>query len=324
MPASRLRPNDERGSIRHSSCSDQLSVIYVDRILFPTDGSDCAELARRHAVHLADQFRAELHVLHVEEREVELADVVEIEEADVLSELHGALQGDDLPVARPRLEERTVAHPSAAGGILTYAVEHDVHLIVLGTHGRRGVQRLVLGSVTEDVVRRAPQPAVTVGRGAVAPNEMAGGRMLVPVDFSPHRKRLLAHAHEIALVYGMDVTLLHVLRSNGIPEAYDLELPGIGSGNLEEQVRNALWEDAEAFQEEGIGVAVKVEMGHAADRTLNVADAMGATFITIATHGRSGMQRMLLGSVSEKVIRQAPCPVCTVKSFGTSLVEEGA
>lgn len=297
-------------------------MIHVDRILFPTDGSECAEQARHHAAHLADQFEAELHVIHVDEREVELADVVQIEEADVLHDLHGALSGPDVPVAEPRVQERTVAYPSAAGGILTYAVEHDVHLIVLGTHGRRGVQRLVLGSVAEEVVRRAPQPVVTVGRGAIAPEAMAGGRMVVPVDFSEHRSRLLAHAREIALVYGMDVTLLHVLRSDHVPNAYDLKLPGIGSGNFEEQVRESLWADAEVFQEEGTAVSVKIAMGHPADRILEVAREMDAAFITIATHGRTGLQHMLLGSMSEKVIRQSPCPVCVVKSYGTSLVDE--
>lgn len=296
-------------------------MIHVDRVLFPTDGSDCAEHARHHAAHLADQFEAELHVIHVDEREIELTDVVQIEEADVLHDLHGAFTGVDVSVAKPRVQERTVAYPSAAGGILTYAVEHDAHLIVLGTHGRRGVQRLVLGSVAEEVVRRAPQPVVTVGRGAIAPGAMAGGRMLVPVDFSEHRSRLLAHAREIALVYGMDVTLLHVLRSDNVPDAYELELPGVGSGNFEEQVRDALWEDAEGFKEEGIGVSVKIEMGHPADRILEVTKEVGAAFITIATHGRTGLQHMLLGSMSEKVIRQAPCPVCVVKSYGMSLVE---
>lgn len=295
-------------------------MIHVDRILFPTDGSDCAAQARRHAAHLAVQFEAELHVIHVCDREVEPSDVVEIEEANVLTEFHGVDRGDEILVPEPRRLERSVGFRSAAEGIVTYAVEHDVHLIVLGTHGRRGIRRLVLGSVAEEVVRQAPQPVLTVGRGAVGPDGIAGGRMIVPVDFSKHQDRLLAHAREIALVYGMDVTLFHVLPSGTMPELDDVLLPDAPTNGSEQEARNALRAEAESFQQNGIDVSVRVETGHPARRTLEVADDMGAGFITIATHGRTGVQRILLGSVSEKVIRQAPCPVCTVKSFGMSLV----
>lgn len=297
-------------------------MIHVDRILFPTDGSPCAERAHRHAVHLADQFDATLHVIHVEEREVELSDVVDIQEADILEDLHDAIRGEHSALAEPRLQERSVAYPSAAGGILTYATEHDASLVVLGTHGRRGVRRLVLGSVAEEVVRRAPCPVVTVGRGAVKPSAMEGGHMLVPVDFSEHQDRLLAHAREFALVYGMDLTLFHVVEVKQMPEPYGVGESTLDPGVLGDRAREALEEKAQALREHGVSVSIETRGGHPAEETLNMADELDAAFITIATHGRSGVERMLMGSVAEKVIRQAPCPVCTVKSFGTSLVDD--
>lgn len=294
-------------------------MIHIDRILFPTDGSECAEHARRHAVHLADHFDASLHVIHVEERDVELTDVVEISEADLLADLHDMI-GDRSPLAESRVQERTVAYPTAARGILTYGAEHDVDLVVLGTHGKRGVRRLMLGSVAEAVVRKASCPVVTVGRGAVAPEAMEGGTMLVPVDFSEHRARLLAHAREIAPVYGMDVTLLHVVEMKGIPDAYGLYTSLPDPGKLAKRTEKALAEDVESMQAAGVEVSVAVRSGHPADQILTAADETEAAFIAIATHGRAGLERMLMGSVAEKVVRQAPCPVCTVKSFGRSLV----
>jgi nucleotide-binding universal stress UspA family protein len=294
-------------------------MIYVDRILFPTDGSDCAEHARRHALYLADHFDADLHVIRVEERDVELADVVEVDENDLLADLHGMIRGES-PLAESRVRERTIAYPSAAGGILTYGVEHDVDLVVLGTHGKRGVRRLMLGSVAEEVVRKATCPVVTVGRGAMSPEDMDGGTMLVPVDLSEHQDRLLAHVRELAPIYDMDVTVFHVLEMAGVPDAYGVYSSLPDPGKLGDRVRTSIDEEVESLRTSGIDVTVAVKSGHPADQILTYADEIEASFIAIATHGRTGLERMLMGSVAEKVIRRAPCPVCTVKSFGQSLV----
>ena len=296
-------------------------MIHLDRVLFPTDGSDCAEHARRHASYLADRFEASLHVIHVEEGDVKLSDVIDIQEADVLADLH-APQNEEVRVAEPRLQEHRVVHRSAAGGILSYAAEHDTNLIVLGTHGRTGVRRLVLGSVAEEVVRRAPMPVMTVGRGATAPDKMEAGHLLVPVDFSEQQPRLLAHARELALAYDMTLTLLHVVERESLPEVYEAYADPVAPGVLAERVEASLDERAETLRERGVDVRVAVRDGHPATETLDAADELDADLLAIATHGRSGMERMLMGSVAEKVIRRAPCPVFTVKSFGQSLVRD--
>ncbi len=295
-------------------------MLYADRILFPTDGSASAEQAHRHAQQLADHFDAVLHVIHVEDRDVDLDEVIEVTEAGVRSDLHGTREGDG-PLPASHLRERTVAHSTAAGGILNYAVQYDVDLIVMGTHGRRGVRRLVLGSVAEEVVRKAPCPVMTVGRGASTPEEMEGGTMLVPVDFSEHRFRVMAHAREIAPVYDMDLTLLHVVEVTGLPDAYGVYGSPPDPGVLADRAEEVLDVEAESLRAKGIDVSLDVRGGPPAATILNVAEESGAAFITIATHGRTGLERMLMGSVAEKVLRQAPCPVCAVKSFGRSLVE---
>jgi len=289
-------------------------MLHLPRILFATDGSDCAERARRYALQLAARVDAALHVVHVEERPVDLTDVIEVEAADVLSALHPV-------VAAPRVQERQVVHPSAAEGVLAYATEHDVRLLILGTHGRRGLRRLVLGSVAEEIVRRAEAPVLTVGRGASTPAP-TGGRLLVPVDFSTHQEPLLAHAREWGLAFDLSITLVHAVEGQGVPDVYGLHSNAPASGALADRARRALSEPADALRAHGLDVQVEIRTGAAAPNILDAADTLDADLLAVATHGRSGVDRMLMGSVAESVLRRAPCPVLTVKPFGRSLVDD--
>lgn len=328
----RKRPSPVRGQQRRvyeealSAARTPISVslpdstmMNVDRILFATDGSDCAERARGHAVQFAERFEATLHVVHVEERETELSDVIDVRESDVLADLH-ALDTGASAVAKPRVQERQVAYSSAAGGILSYTVEHDIHLIVLGTHGRRGVQRLVLGSVAEEVLRRAPCPVLTVGRGARAQTSLQGGTLLVPIDFSDHQDQLLAHATELALVYDMALVLFHAIEFTELPNVYGVYSHSPEPGGPQKRTREAMENVAKNLRTKGVETHVEVRNGHAAEEILETADEFDCDLLTIATHGRSGIDRILMGSVTEKVLRRARCPVFTVKSVGMSLV----
>lgn len=298
-------------------------MIYLDRVLFPTDGSDCAEQARRYATRLADRFDANLHVIHVEEREADLSDVIDICEEDVLADLHAPYETTSA-LAEPRIKECRVVHPSAAGGILSYATEHDANLIVLGTHGRSGVQRLVLGSVAEEVVRQAPCPVVTVGRGSTADGNgtLDDGRLLVPIDFSEHQDDLLAHAGALARAFGMEIVFLHVVEVGGLPDVYGISSTPPDADVLSDRTQKVLEERAETLRKDGLRVTVEVRNGRPANEIPDAAADLEVNAVAIATHGRAGLDRMLMGSVAEAVVRRAPCPVFTVKSLGPSLVEE--
>lgn len=297
-------------------------MLALNRILCPTDGSEFAEAARKHAVSLADRFDAAVDLLHVEEREPEWTDMLKIREEDVLADLHAPLEGGTTPDPSERVRERRVAHPSAAKGILAYVEEKEVDLVVIGTRGRRGVQRLVLGSVAEEVARRVPCPVVTVGRGAKTPDALEEGRIVVPVDFSEYQVRLVAHAHALARAYGMTLTLLHVVEVTSLPDVYGVYSKPPEPGVLEDRTKRVLEKRADEIREEGTEVDVEVRSGHAADEILEATDAQGADLIAIATHGRTGFDRMLMGSVAETVIRRARCSVLVVKAFGKSLVFE--
>ena len=147
-----------------------------ENVLLPTDGSDESLRALDHALDIAGTYGATLHALYV------------VDTSYPYGDLDGAAI-DLQPVLRALREEgertlrRIEGRAESAGttfvgavresglvhrAILEYAAENDVDLIVMGTHGRRGLNRLLLGSVTERVVRTADQPVLTVGRGADA------------------------------------------------------------------------------------------------------------------------------------------------------------
>ena len=134
-----------------------------DRILIPTDGSDAVETAVEHAFGLAEAYDATVHVLYV----VEPPYAADAAMADVYSSLEAAGERIVTDVgeraAAADVESVTATRTGTAHReIIEYAEAEGVDVIVMGTHGRTGLQRLVLGSVTERVVRLSPVPVVTV------------------------------------------------------------------------------------------------------------------------------------------------------------------
>ncbi|MFC4437450.1 MULTISPECIES: universal stress protein [Natrialbaceae] len=140
-----------------------------DRILLPTDGGAPAEQALETALDLAEQYEAELHLLNVVDTtifagEVETGPVIEQFEQTGSATVETLVeevceQGHDRVAGR-------VVHGRPHSGILSYAEKNDIDLIVMGTHGRTGLDRYLLGSVTEKVVRLADVPVLTVRHGS--------------------------------------------------------------------------------------------------------------------------------------------------------------
>lgn len=146
-------------------------MINIDKVLVPTDFSDFSKPAMTYACAMAARFSSELHLLHVcpepamlvpEAGGIGVAGVIvetdEIE-ASALAQLQ-QLPGDDWENNREIHRETRVG--SAFYEIINYAKEHDIDLIVIGSHGRSGLMHLLMGSVAENVVRKAPCPVLTV------------------------------------------------------------------------------------------------------------------------------------------------------------------
>jgi nucleotide-binding universal stress UspA family protein len=309
-------------------------MLELKRILYPTDFSPCAEQALPHAVALARRFGAELHLLHAlilhgydpnnpelsfPEPEQDLQERFSASVADHLSRLVKTQVAGQLVVHR--VQRKGI---SAGQVILEYAGERDIDLIVMGTHGRRGLRHLFLGSVAEDVIRHAGCPVLTVHEQEKPQPEVEITRILVPIDFSDYSRQALVHAKGLARILGARLQLLHVIEQTVHPAFYSpgresyLDLaPGLKADAKDELDRLLTESPGEAPEAE-----LHVVEGHAHQQIVQFAVEHGSQLIVIATHGLAGLEHLLLGSTTEKVIRQATCPVFTVRPFGKSLLRK--
>lgn len=307
-------------------------MLKIRRILFPTDFSRCAETAQTHAVLWARAHGAELHVIHARVYAEEQGhDPSQFFPADP-DELHVKLEENaqaELEGMRRRISEEGVpvvlAQPrgiASAPTILEYADEHDIDLIALGTHGRRGLRRLVLGSVATEVVRHATCPVLTVRECEGQSASWLPRRILVPIDFSEPSETGVSHARALADTAQARIDLLHVIETPRVPDVYGMTEYTI-TGDFEKVVDRAK-EGLAAWIEQLGGperATAHVEQGHAAHQIVEFAERNHTEAIVIATHGLTGFERLLMGSIAEQVVQRAGCPVLTVKPFGHSLTD---
>jgi len=271
-------------------------MLSLQTVLFPTDGSPRAEAARPLAERLARRWGATLHVLHVE---------VIPPAADLRFD----------PVPRPAEETEAGVlevhrrFPTAGDAIVLYAEEAAADLIVMGTHGRTGVDRLTLGSTAERVLRQAPCPVVTVGPDA-SPD--AEGPVLAPLAFDSGSDLVLDTAGALAEDAGVPLVAVHAIEPSTLPLPYTMTLPPVDPSALIERVEATLgrWTAPVA---ERVPVTVDTRAGTPAAQVVEAAHEHGASLVVQASHGRRGLSRWLLGSVAEGVVRHAPCPVLTLR-----------
>lgn len=302
-------------------------MLNINRVLFPTDFSDGAKQAFPQAAFLAAQHDATLHLLNVTGRHQH--DYAEAKAhfpvpIDTLNDwlrrpAQGVTEADWPDLETMRIEQKQVESAVPAETILSYADAHDIDLIVMGTHGRRGMDRMLFGSVTEEVVRKAPCPALTVRVDADGAPGRAVHRLLVPIDFSDASGVALDHAQEIAHTYGASIDLLHVVPEPSAPAAYGKRGVPFPTQEVLDRVEKQLTTMARNDLG-GEHVQVAARAGHIPTTILDYCDETDADLIVLATHGRTGLDRALLGSVTERVLRQSPQPVFVVKPAQKSLV----
>lgn len=308
-------------------------MLQINSILYPTDFSKCASHALPYAIGLAERHGADLHLLHATVlHEGDPGNAVHrlpnMEELYQLLEQHAETQ------LRSTLEDHgskgfTVRHAqvrsiSAPGAILDYAEEGDIDLIVMGTHGRRGLRRLLLGSVAEEVVRMAPCPVLTVPEAADVTDAGRIQKIVVPVDFSEHARLALAYANELASGYDAAMHLLHVVDEVVYPDFYPPVMPA--GESITDELRDQSIDRMRSLMSElevaaGSDAKIHVRTGRAAQAIADFAEEVDADLLVIASHGLTGVSHILLGSVTELVVRRAHCPVFTVKAFGKKLFQ---
>jgi nucleotide-binding universal stress UspA family protein len=306
-------------------------MLRFNRILVPLDSSHASTRALDEALRLARRAAAEIDVLRVDVLHGELPPLGDSEaEAEKLRDRMASLMeldketSDTLDPRSVRITHALERDVAAAPAILRYADDHDVDLIMMGTHGRRGVSRMLLGSVAEEVVRHADCPVITFHADKHEQYESAPLKsILVPIDFSSHSRFGLEHAQEWASLYGARLDLLHVVEDYLHPAFYMANAFSIYKAQPEivDTARLYLKRFYSKTGHADTEVEYHVRSGRAHSEIVDFAEEAGSDLIIMPTHGLTGLDRFLLGSVAEKVVRHAACPVLTVRPFGKSLLE---
>lgn len=287
----------------------------ISRILVPTDFSAQADAALAYARLFGKTFNASLHLLHVTPDLPPPHAAANLPDGRLpaLKELRDRVPRDPwCRYATVRLAEGT----DPASHITHYAKDASIALIVMGTHGRGGVARLVMGSVAEKVVRTAPCPVLTV-HGA-AGSSVGFRRILVPTDFSAASRAALDVALLLAARFEAPLHLLHVLPEiyvNGGSEAFTAEAPEVRTlrlVNARERLTHRIPVDFRPSR-----VTTEVIFGAPAETIAAYAEDNHFDLIVMGTHGRKGMAHLLVGSVAERVVRTAQCPVMTTRTVWT-------
>lgn len=286
-------------------------MLSLQTIVVPTDFSRCATQAFEYALMLARQLDAEIHLLHVvtEEEPAEDAD------ASAGEQLQGFLTPYDL--ADVDVEHHLTHGEEPADAVLAYAGEVEADLLVLGSHGRRGLKRLILGSVAEEILRRAPCPAIAACERKEDHIPSAPDDILLPLDLSEHSRAALPAAQSLATTFGARLHLLHVVEDVPLPPAYGIPPTASPSSptNMEAHAEQALDQVVPETEDLGIQTVTHLGAGIVVPEIVRVVEEQDIDLIVMSSHGRTGLARVLMGSVTEEVLRKAPCPVFVARAF---------
>jgi nucleotide-binding universal stress UspA family protein len=308
------------------------------RILVPLDGSRLAEAILPDVLELAAQQRAEVVLLRVALAHalpgVELteAQVHAVEEAErYLADVEHGLADRGIRVSS------AVRYGRAAEEILDHARTSDIDLIAMSTHGRNGIERVLLGSVAERVLREAPVPVflrraagpaptwtraeAQEARGPVRPQRVAPAmqavrHILCPVDFSRTSDAAMAQAGMLAQRFNADLTVLHVVYDPLDVTCLHIPHPP------QEQLRDELIREAERMLQAQVHRTLRfvpraktaVVLGSPFREIIRYAQEHQVDLIVMGTQGVSGLNHLIMGSTAERVVRMAPCPVLSIRA----------
>lgn len=273
-------------------------------IVVPLDGTAFGEQALPLALNLARQYQARLHLMHA--HTATKADLSSRKQEQLylntlISEVKRTWDG---PI------DGTVIGEPIVSALCAYAASVQAELIVMSTHARTGFLRLWLGCVADEVVRSTPIPVLLVRAYDTAPKvaiKPAMQHILVPLDGSHLAELILPHAVALGGSLQADYTLLQVIEPPPIESVGSSDQSPEG---LRDAAHNYLESVAEQMRREGMHVQTDVIIAdRTADALLGYTRAKEFDLTTIATHGRSGMGRVLIGSVADAIVRNGTTPV---------------
>jgi len=289
-----------------------MEAVEMKRVLAAVDFSDWTGPVLQTAVELARRYDAAVTAVYAEmflpppyftERGVEqvsgFLDTQKQAARQYLEESVAQELGEETAV------ETRLVEASPVEGILRAAEMTRAELIVMGTHGRSGLNRLLLGSVAEKVLREAKGPVLTVrggeeGRACRLPFR----KILCPVNYTPVAQEALRYAADLARRSGAELILMTTLEEEG------------GSEELVREHEQKLCASVPERVQAHCAIRPAVRQGNAAEQILKMAASEGSDLIVIGAQHRPLLETTIVGTTSVRVMRHAPCPVLTVSRRG--------
>jgi nucleotide-binding universal stress UspA family protein len=295
----------------------QPSLLKFERILCPVDFSEFSVKTYAYAQSLARHYRATLFLTHVVQPLTSAYPYYAFPDAwnrtswdlgahaeEQLQKLAQAQRWDGI---QPNIIIQCGFVPEA---ILGFAETHSVDLIVMGSHGRQGLDRLTLGSVTEKILRKARCPVLVVRQplhdftvDAKGQDPVRLQKVLYCTDFSPHSERALHYALSLAMEYGAEITLLHVLEE--IPSSTDLE-------SAVSRAIQQLQEQVPSEANRWCFLRSTVRLGKPYQEIAQLALEAQSDLVVMGVRGRGALGLGLFGSTTHRIIQLGPCPVLAV------------
>jgi nucleotide-binding universal stress UspA family protein len=294
-------------------------MLEIKLILCPIDFSEFSIRAYRYALSLAEHYRAKVVAQHIVELwRYPYAEYV-ASQGDYQEFCRALREGGQEKLqefVKNRTRDETplelVVHEGiAADLILSFAEVRKTDLIVMGTHGRRGFDRLVLGSVADRVMRRAPCPVLTICKAP--PESTAAGeephrihhlnRILFCTDFSENSGQALKYAISATGEYDAELTLLHVLEEVPSPANKDQAI-ATATKQLDKLIPSE--------ERNKLKIKTAVRMGKPYQQIIQLAGKAQVDVVVMGVSGRGALDRAVFGSTTYRVIQLGPCPVLAV------------
>ena len=289
----------------------------IERILCPVDFSEFSDKAYDYAQSVAWHYKATLFLQHVIDSLAPPFHRNPFPDSynEICQALRAGAERQLQEFAEKQTREGILPHCSVKDGVATelileFAEAQAVNLIVMGTHGLRGIDRLTLGSVTEKVLRKARCPVLAIRKPAhdlVIPGEKPDlirlHRILYCTDFSDNSEQAFDHAVSLAVEYKAELTVLHVLE--GIADSADIQ-------NEIAKVMESLGERVSPETSKKCTTKAVVRIGKAYQQIIELAMESQTDLIIMGVRGRDALDLALFGSTTYRVVQLGPCPVLVV------------
>jgi nucleotide-binding universal stress UspA family protein len=284
----------------------------IGTVVVPLDGSELAERAIPYGAAIADRSGAPLLLVRVAQIGADEPEMAECRNylRKTAANLTGRVQFE---VERGRPAEKAVEIAKEAGD----------PIIVMSTRGRGGIRRWMTGSVADEVARTAGVPVLLIRGDKEVPesSQLQIRSILLPVDGSPYGESVIAYAVEIARIFG---STIHVLRVVDTPSAYAMlsrHMEAVATGDILDEIIASMRREAteyveelsETLKSEGVDVETVVLEGYPGEQVIEHERRGFYQLVIMATAGRSGVSRVVFGSVAERVLKMGRTPVMMIR-----------